>query len=207
MGAVLPIRLFDEGNKWKSFFNALLTQHRYCRLFSEPSLNDTRLLRFLAVCRAILFTIFLDTLFFQICYPDASNCPTFTTLDSCVVCQTPTGSVCQWHPSSKRCTPNDPPENLFFDLLVSLICILLSVPLDIFYELVDKEVVSKRPELEKVCLSSEKWLTQIPQAITNQDNELIHLLNKISMINDDETLVSNSMMKQRSNHYEHGSIV
>ena len=209
MSTVLPIKLFDEDNKWKRYLHALLTKHRYSRLFSESSLNDTRLLRFLAVCRAILFTIFLDTLFFQICYPDASSCPTFITLNSCLAKQTPTGSVCQWHPYSinKKCTPNDPPENLFFELLISLICILLSIPLDIFYEIIDKEIVSNRPELEKIGLSSDKWLTPIPVDTMNttQDNELNRLLSKTSRINDDESLVSSSMLISQSsadNHYE-----
>ena len=194
MSTVLPIKLFEEDNKWKRYFSALLTQHRYSRLFSEPSLNDTRLLRFLTVCRAILFTIFLDTLFFQICYPDASNCPTFTTFETCLSHQTPTGSVCLWHPSTKRCTSNDPPENLFFELLVSLICILLSVPLDICYELIDKEVVSKRPALEKIGMSSEKWLTSIPHILLSQDNELANLLKKSKICHEESVSASSDML-------------
>ena len=185
MNEVLPVQIFEEESKWKRFFDALFTQHRYIRVFAEKSLTDTRLLRFLSVCRIILLAVFIDTLFFQICYPDGSKCPTYTTQTSCLAAHSPIASVCQWQISTKQCSPNDPPSNMFFEVMVSLVCILLAVPTDLFFDVIDKEILSKRPDLPLMGLSIDRWLTKIPNFTFPRNSELLQLMVTEPSFNDD----------------------
>ena len=133
MRAVLPIHIIEETNEWKRFLHVLLTQHRYIRVFSEPSLTEPRLLRFLAVIRIILIAIFMDTLFFQISYP-ATNCSAYTTRNDCLTPTSPIGTICQWNPSNSQCSSNNPANSTTFYFLISLFCLLMVAPIDLIYD-------------------------------------------------------------------------
>jgi len=115
----------------------------------------------LSVWRGLLISLFFNTLFFEIYYPE-NTCAAYTTKLLCL--STPdmldkSTTQCLWKPdASVQCVLNPPPSSVTFSLLVSLIVMILSIIFNIPFGYVHDEFASSRPALEVMGLSSHAWL-------------------------------------------------
>jgi hypothetical protein len=176
--AMPPRALLAKGDILRRFISALATFHPYVCMLSHPSCMTTRTMRWLSVTRGILLALFVDTLFFGICYPDTGTCGTLTTEELCLALPSKLQAgtpMCLWDEATAVCSMAPPPSSLIFTMSISLLCVLLNIPLDMTFGYIIDEFAAKRPHLEDVPflnLNSESWLgTGNPKPIWTEDQK------------------------------------
>jgi hypothetical protein len=118
-------------------------------------------MRFYQLYRTMLVTLFIDTLFYGIFYPDDSTCSDFNNQIDCEDLPSKVDSAasqCSWNANKMSCSLNPPPSNLVFYMIISMIIIIISLPLDMFLDFLMTTYCAKRPILEEIGLDSESWL-------------------------------------------------
>jgi hypothetical protein len=159
--AMPPRALLAKGDILRRFISALATYHPYVCMLSHPSCMTTRTMRWLSVTRGILISLFIDTLFFGIFYPDDMTCPTFTTEAACLAQPSKISagqSMCTWDEPTESCSLAPPPGTLVYTMSISLLCVVINIPLDLVFGYLMDEFATRRPNLESLGLNSESWL-------------------------------------------------
>ena len=151
------VSLLYGGNLIPRYLRALQSYHPYLWFFSNRSLQKTRVMRFLATCKAILLTIFISTVFFDVYFPSSSLCSVHTSAASCL--QVPSKilsghSECSWDAASLTCSVLPPPESASFVIAVAILTFILVSPFDLFFYWILNGVCSRRPMLELIGLNS-----------------------------------------------------
>lgn len=171
MKAVLPEdSLTEKANPYRKFFFAVFAKHENTTMFAEPSLYSPRLIRFLNAMAAIMIGLFIDTLFFGIFFPDDGTCESFTTETSCLetISEVTNAPLCQFEDG--ECSLSQPPETLFFVVVLAILCVIVGVPVDFFITYLLQEYCSKRPDLESIGMDSEYWLGRTSYSIATKDD-------------------------------------
>ena len=160
--------LMSEPSAYRIFMSAVFRNHDLTSMFAGPSQVDTRAMRWLAVVRAVLVNMFVDTIFFGIFFPSDATCTLFFTKTDCLSIPSkwnPDLPMCAWakaeadpdNPYSVRagsCDLRPPPEDLGFTLNLALICLLVAIPLELTLALLMEMVCKLRPDLEAIGLNS-----------------------------------------------------
>ena len=144
------VNLIVGGNVILRFLRALQSSHPYLWFFAYPSLKKTRVIRFLSTCKAILLTIFISTVFFDIYFPNSTICSVHTTASSCL--QVPSKilsghSECSWDAVSRSCSVVPPPTSASFKITVSVLTTIVFSPFDLIFYLILNVVCSRKPNL------------------------------------------------------------
>lgn len=159
---VLPSRVVrGGGNILTTFLDCLCDEHSYLSMLSGPSFVNTRTCRYLTMARGILINFFVDTLFFKLMYPPDTACTGFTIKQLCLTPKSsmpPQPPLCMWNKVTKHCTLRPPPKDPLTPIVLSVLCILFSVPVDILVGLVQDLIASKRPRLEQIGLNTDAWV-------------------------------------------------
>jgi hypothetical protein len=137
-------------------------KHEYINFFSEWDPRFTRTVRWLGLWKSILIEFFINTIFFQIYYPQDGQCSGFTTQVSCV--QQPSSfsssrTLCVWIDSDNGdyCNVSPPSNDIVFVVILQTIFVILAAPIDIILAYVLEEFASKWPRLENIGLSTKYW--------------------------------------------------
>ena len=138
-------------------------------------MSDTRTLRWMGLMWQILIVMFVDTLFFGIFYPDDGNCEQYLTRRTCEASMNmlTNAPVCKWHRNVVRtgtdandisinydihCTLASPPNEFFFQMLLSGFTLLIALPLTFCFEYIRSEICNKRPDVSKWGWNVLYWL-------------------------------------------------
>jgi hypothetical protein len=84
MDHVIPPDLRERSASWRNIFKDIFLYHDFLCLFAQPSLSNTRLLRWVGFTLQLLVTLFLDSLLIGLAYPDTGQCEAYTTEEQCV---------------------------------------------------------------------------------------------------------------------------
>lgn len=123
--------------------------------FGEASLSKSRTVRWLETCRGIMINVFIYTLFFVILYPPETACTAFVTKKTCTAQPSKflaSVTLCTWSPKS-GCSVTPPPSSLTFSLMVTLICYIICIPIDILIGKVQEHWGMREPDFDKYKLS------------------------------------------------------
>ena len=127
-----PSTVLEEGHMLSRLLEALLTHHIYICMFSSRA-SCSRVIRFLSVSLSTMTLLFFDTLFFGICYPDQTLCPSHSTEVSCLAEPSKIeagASLCEWDPDAQMCSLISPPHGVVFIMITSMFCFIFALPLD-----------------------------------------------------------------------------
>jgi hypothetical protein len=162
INAAIPAQLIDkEGNRLFRFLFMLFTQHPYWSMFFHQSPMLSRAMRWLGMWRNILVVIFVDTLFMFAVYPDDKTCPHYTTPASCTSLKSKIymhQSVCVWNATTGTCRLIPPPETFTFVVVVTLFCLVISMPINAFLSFLMDDYAARRPRLSQLWLNENSWL-------------------------------------------------
>jgi hypothetical protein len=165
----------------------ILTYHEYTSFMGPPGMVS-RCLRWLSLCRGVLLALFIDTLFYDIMYPDSGECSVYTDEASCLAkpSQVEAGkNLCSWivdtvqDSSSQQsvyshCQINQPPGSSIYVIMSSCLILMIALPIDMALGSIIDEYGRCRPDLSVLrntllgfCCnwSSDSWLGSTPGAI------------------------------------------
>jgi hypothetical protein len=153
--------LLSSKDWYTRFVRALKRHHRWVRIFTYPSIEKPRLIRFFVVCTDVISIIFATTLFYQIYYPDDDTCEQKRYKDNCLNTDSAFRlgeKLCTWDEKSQFCVLKPPPFNMFFIVTVSMIILVLSMPFRRFLQVVLEKLCAKRPDTAAFFLQDEPAL-------------------------------------------------
>ena len=169
-----------------SLFEAAVPLHEYTKMFSLfRSYIKSRLHDYMLMASRLLLMLLAVTLFYYTIYPNNYYCErkvnsgysltdnsyldvNQTRRDKCMEDQplliyhfySESPTSCQWNADNESCTRRPPPDTAIYYLLASLFVTLCSsVPDQILQYLL--KIAYKRPRLEDIGLSSQRWLGKI----------------------------------------------
>jgi hypothetical protein len=157
-----PTSLLSDHPFLVRLWRALKRHHKWIRIFSYPSIRQTRLMRFLVAANDLLFIIFCNSLFYSLFYPDDNHCQRYLTSTSCL--EEPSHfeysqHLCHWDSQKELCSLRRPPDTVMFIVQVSMLIIVFSIFPRRLIQFILEKVCSKRPEIslssEGILLSSE----------------------------------------------------
>ena len=126
--------------------------HPWLWFFSEASLVNTRVARFIMSFYFILTSVFVSTVLYGVYYPVTNPCASFNGHGAeCLQVPSPIlsgDSQCSYDISNGVCSLRPPPQDAAFLITVAFITILVLIPFNLVIFLVLKVVCSKRPRLE-----------------------------------------------------------
>jgi hypothetical protein len=124
-------------------------QDYFC-MFFQPSLRNTRVVRWTNLMLTILLNLFIDTLFFGVFYPDTGSCESYTSKVDCLqyTNMATDDRVCQWSTADKTCSPNPPPSTYMYVVVVVMMTLIVSVPMGFLYEVVIWQYCVRRPKIK-----------------------------------------------------------
>ena len=132
--------------------DSLYRFHPWLWFFSEASLVNTRVVRFVMSFYFILTSVFISTVLYGVYYPVANSCASFNGHGAeCL--QVPSTilsgvSQCTYDASAGVCSLRPPPQDAGFLITVAFITIIVMIPFNLVIFLVLKMICSKRPRLE-----------------------------------------------------------
>ncbi|KAJ1380916.1 hypothetical protein B484DRAFT_31370, partial [Ochromonadaceae sp. CCMP2298] len=174
---------------------AMFESHPLTGVFGGPSLKETRVLRWTALCLVFLMTLFIDTLFFSTFYPSAGECETYTDEAACITPQNSAVSspLCTWVADRSlenggTCGASPPPSDFVFAMIIVLMIIIIAVPLSFLYEYLLVSVCAFRPEFEVWGWSTDGILGSSTQSVGLYDTSKLKPLITIlrDMIREEE---------------------
>ena len=155
--AVIPTsNLLNNDSTIVLFLKKLLRGHDWLRLFSFPSTTFPRFLRYYALIISLMITLFIDTLFFQLQFP-TGVCEIIPVEELCVMIKPvfPFGNPtqCAWTPSTTpdttgSCALLPPPSTMLFSVMLTLVCLIFGLPLQLYLETVYLGILSKKPKYD-----------------------------------------------------------
>jgi hypothetical protein len=167
--------LLEKRNTIELFLRALLIHHDFLSPFFGYSLRDRRVIRWTKMAYSILVNVFIDTLFFQTFYHDNNQCERNSSQTSCLSgTNSATGErLCQWSvdlssAQGGECSLNQPPTSVIFIVIVALLTLVISVPLEILADILLKEIASKHPDLEQFGWSNFYWFGTVTGDINQE---------------------------------------
>jgi hypothetical protein len=130
--------------------------------FFGHSLRRRRALRWLHIFYVVMLALFIDTLFFQIFYPDNGFCENYNDTVSCEsLTNSVTGSsVCTWKPESNlvnggKCTLAPPPTSFIFSVILALVTVIIILPIKLLADIIIDEYATKRADFSRFGISSD----------------------------------------------------
>ena len=164
-----------------SFLKVLWKDHEYLNVFSERSLAVSRVSRWMMLCCRLMITLFVDTIFFNIYYADDGSCSMLTTPDNCLASiNTATEApFCEWTSDSTVlhggfCTMADPPNTVLYSIIVAMVCITVSFPVVLLFDVLFFSVAVYRPDISKLgFIHPELWLGRSSNIKVNQKNIMV----------------------------------
>ena len=148
----------------------IINFHEYAVMFGDRSISNTRTLRFVNICVQLFFSLFIDTLFFSIFYPDNGTCELMITEYDCTLSinSITAQPTCRWTSSTtmingireieSSCSLNPPPNNIAFSVVLSAVTMMISVPISMAFDYVRLEICAKRPDLDRIGVNTLEWL-------------------------------------------------
>ena len=182
-----------------SFLRALWKDHEYLNVFAEASLAASRLSRWLLLCSRFLSSLFVDSVFFLVFYTDNGTCAIYTDSTSCTttINAATSSSYCTWteDPSVANggtCAMADPPSDIIYTLLISLVCVTVSFPLALFFDALFYMVAIYRPDLSRIGFTHpELWLGRSSNIKVNHNND------EMDLVDVNPTTKKNSVFQRR----------
>jgi hypothetical protein len=149
-------------------FRALVHFHPYVWMFSNRSMQKTRVIRFMTTFKSILLSIFISTVFFNVFYPSDSICSAYNyDLESCLSLPSKLisgESECGWNSASRECYVKAPPSSASFTITVSIITTFLAIPFDLLFYYLLNVLCCCRPDFERIGWSKFHLLgSELPQ--------------------------------------------
>ena len=157
---ILPIKDGDH-SFWHRMGSAMLKHHLWLSMFSYGSLQNTRTTRFIILCNNLLVLILIDSLVYEVMYSN-SNCTVFSgvhggTNTTCLSYKY-LYCTCNWDEATQICSINPPPTNVEYFVFLTILIAFLSIVPQAFVIFVVKTILSRRPLLDDIGMSSIKWL-------------------------------------------------
>ena len=158
--------IFEVKSSFKLLKHALLYKHDYLCPWHGASLRKRRIIRFVRMFYALSVTVFVDTLFFNIFYPDNGYCDQISTKSSCISADkhATDSPTCIWKETKGSdgqyvyaCQLNLPSLTFLFTVVLAFITICISLPLILSTDIILDEIATKRPNLEHIHLSTSFW--------------------------------------------------
>lgn len=181
---VLPAdSLIGKYSPLKKYMDALYEEHDFTSFVASPSMSRTRAVRWMNAMMGLMSQLFIDTLFFGIFFPNDGSCESRTARDECLAdTNTATGGTyCTFE--NGKCTLQEPPPSVLYLMVISLLIVIFSIPLEVLYAQLLFRVCSRRPKLETAGLNDDIWLGRSSQnTITKaakQESELKILFDEI----------------------------
>ena len=178
-----PSSLLSEHDWFTRVSHAFGRHHKWARIFTYSSMRRSRVIRFLVAASDLMFVIFVNTVFYSIFYPDNSTCQdySFTSPEKCLEDDGKfdrSESFCQWH-SNGDCTLREPPFNVKFIVMVTMIVIVFAAIPRSIIQFVLETVCARRPLVEDVGLKSQDLLQSEParHGDTSTDKDTFEIRN------------------------------
>ena len=157
-GSLLP-RMLDSLRRF----------HPWLWFFSDASLVNTRVVRFVTSFHFILTSVFVSTVLYGVYYPVTNSCASFNGRG--VEClQVPSTilsgeSQCNYDISNGVCSLRPPPQDAAFLVIVAFATVVIMIPFNLVFFLTLKMVCSKRPRLEAFGINTFELLgSEDPEA-------------------------------------------
>jgi hypothetical protein len=154
----------------------IMKYHEYTAMFFEPSLQYTRSMRWTNIVFGTLIALFVSTLFFDIFYPDKGLCEIYTDEVSCIAepSKVTDATLCIWtadptQPNDGSCSLTPPPQDFIFVVILVLVTMTISLPVNGFYDYLLFFHCVRRPNLEQWGMNTEYWMGRATQEITGSD--------------------------------------
>jgi len=122
----------------------VLREHEYLNMFYQPSLRNTRTIRWTRVVLRVMIFLFITTVFYGVFYSDDGSCQSYKTEHTCLSHTNvlSNGHQCTWtidysHSDTRAiestCALNVPTTSLIYILIVVALTIVVSTPVIVFY--------------------------------------------------------------------------
>jgi hypothetical protein len=159
----IPITKF-KSRSFSQLLTSVFQHHLYFRMFGDASRYNTRLIRWIRLSLQVYLILFLNTIFFELFFPDNGRCESYKTVGSCLGAQVIIigGNLCEWSSSVSislqedsvltkiSCTLTSPSLDPRFVMIIAAITILISAPLGVLIEFVQMEVCSGIPDKSRL---------------------------------------------------------
>ena len=174
-GSLLP-RMLDSLRRF----------HPWLWFFSEASLVNTRVVRFLMSFYFILTSVFISTVLYGVYYPVTNSCASFNGRGvECLQVPSPIlsgDSQCSYDISNGVCSLRPPPQDAAFLIIVAFATVVVMIPFNLIFYLMMRYVCSKRPRLEALgCNTFELLGSEVPER-RKQANDLADDSERVDVI-------------------------
>jgi hypothetical protein len=178
--------ILDELNVWQQL-EIIFRFHEYFTFF-YPSLNVSRVIRWLALWRGILLALWVDTMFYDVFYASDSQCVRHLDEASCLrePSRVQAGAhMCVWNSATVQvssssteiqnfCSAKDPPNSSVYIIMSSCLILMFVLPIDLCVGYLADEYGRYRPDLSVLQSSwlaryfnwkENDWLGSSPSAV------------------------------------------
>ena len=140
------------GSLLPRMLDSLRRYHPWLWFFSEASLVNTRVVRFVTSFHFILSSVFISTVLYSVYYPVNNSCASFNGRGlECLQVPSPIlsgESQCSYDSSAGVCSLIPPPQDAAFLITVALMTTIVMIPFNLVFLLTLKMICSKRPRFE-----------------------------------------------------------
>jgi len=131
MASVLPeTSLLKKDTFWWDLYQSMLHEHDWLAVWNYPSVYLSRYLRWVGLVTDYMITLFFDTLFYMVYFPNGV-CEPLPTMALCLSIPSqidPSKPQCVWVRHNKTCIMGDPPGNFIFTAMTTILLLCLSYP-------------------------------------------------------------------------------
>jgi len=185
LDSVMPPQSLAKNSEmtWSQFFLMILTEHEYTAMFFGGSLRRPRVMRYTIVVIGLLLVLFFDTLFFGVFYPDDGACEGHSTKRDCLEepSRVTDANLCRWqinedYDEGGTCEINPPPDDgvqsIQFLMVVVIVTLVITVPMQFAYDMLLFNVCFRRPKLENWGINTEAMIGRSTQESTLDKEEV-----------------------------------
>ena len=162
--------LLSRHSIWRRLICSIKRYHRVVRIFTYPSMNLTRLIRFLVFCSDLLIVMTATSLFCFIFFPDDNRCEEKATFEECAgesaerSLYQKSKPLCEWYPdrdpdTERLCSLRAIDWELTTLSIVAICLICITVFPRRFLQHVLEKICAKRPQFEDIGVDSTNLLT------------------------------------------------
>lgn len=157
-------RLLSNDGNLTLLMQALSVRHDYFAAFFGYSLRNRRFLRWLRLIYSLFLVLFLDTIFYQVFYPENGFCENLTSEVDCLshTNKALNANTCNWQvnlsfENGGVCSLNPPPKSFIFNVIIAFLIVISSLPPIVIFDFVVDQYAMKRPKLYEIGIPTEIW--------------------------------------------------
>jgi len=196
----------------RNIFHLIIRHHEYLNMFYDPSLQNTRTMRWIRVVFRVMIFLFVTTVFYGFFYSDDGSCQSHETEHYCLS-ETKilfNGHQCAWKLTQKdlstdlishTCSLDVPIISIVYIMIVVTITLTISIPIILFYQAILNHFCARKVNFRswfgyaQVAVETQNETDSSRNAMNSPDVEAELLMNDVMSVLTDYSDINSSSRK------------